>query len=186
MRRQIKAVTPNLQPGLSNRMYYRCMNKPIISLEAAHGHNLVIANAKGIPWKLPADSKHWRSLIVGHAIVVGDATFKEQGVMQDSYNVVISHDAGLAVDKGEVAPLVEEALSIAAAHESSEIFVVGGASVFAQTIAHADKLYLTIIDVDVPDGIKFFPEYKADFELINETSGHDNGLDFRFTIWQRK
>jgi len=161
------------------------MNKPLISLEAAHGHNRVIATTNGIPWKLPADSQHWRSLIAGHAIVVGDATFKEQGVMQDSYNVVISHDTNLVVGKGEVANSIDQALEIAKAHEQSEVFVVGGASVFSQTIAQADKLYLTLVDLDVPEGIKFFPEYEQDFHLVKDQPGSDNGINFRFTIWER-
>lgn len=161
------------------------MNKPIISLEAAHGHDRVIATADGVPWKLPADSKHWRTLIIGHAIIVGDTTYLEQGTMQESFNVVISHNQELDVPKGAVATSVEHALEIAREHEQSEIFVVGGASVFAQTIDQADKLYLTIIDTEVPEGIKFFPEYERDFHLVSEIPGSDNGLNFRFTIWER-
>jgi dihydrofolate reductase len=161
------------------------MTKPLISLEAAHAHERVIANHKGIPWKLPADQKHWRSLIDGHAIIVGDTTYKEQGTMEESFNVVISRQTDLQIPKGAVAASVEEAIKTASEHETEEIFVVGGASIFAQTIAQADRLYLTIIDLDVPDGIRFFPEYENDFHLIDDEPGQDNGLNFHFTVWER-
>lgn len=162
------------------------MNKPLISLEAAHAHNRVIATDHGIPWDLPADQKHWRNLIIGHAIIVGDTTYKEQGVMAESFNVVISHHGDLKIPHGQVATSVQAALEIAREHESSEIFVVGGASVFAQTIDLADRLYLTIIDLEVPDGSRYFPEYEANFRLIKSHDGQDNGLNFKFTVWERR
>lgn len=161
------------------------MNKPIISLEAAHGQNRVIATANGVPWKLPADSTHWRGLIVGHAIIVGETTYREQGTMEDSINIIIGRNITEAIPKGFAASSVEEALKIAGEHESQEIFVVGGASIFAQTIAQADKLYLTIVDVAVPEGIKYFPEYENNFHLVSDLAGRDNNLGYRFTVWQR-
>jgi len=105
--------------------------------------------------------------------------------MADSYNVVISRDATLAVQKGVVATSVEEAIKLATEHESEEIFVVGGASIFEQTIARADRLYLTIIDLEIDNPTRFFPEYEDDFHLIKEESGRDNDLNYRFTIWER-
>lgn len=159
--------------------------KPRISLEAAHAHNRVIANAHGIPWHLPTDQDHWRSLIAGHAIIVGDTTYKEQGTMEDSYNIVISRQTDLVVPKGTVASSVDEAIEIGRKHEAGEIFVVGGASIFAQTIFQADRLYLTIIDLEVPEATRTFPEYEKDFKLIDDQPGTDNGLNYRFTIWER-
>ena len=166
-------------------VYNKLMPKPTISLEAAHAHRRVIATSHGIPWDLPADRPHWRNLVAGHAIVVGDTTYKEQGTLEDSYNVVISHNPDLLVPKGIVASSIDEALRLASEHEATEVFVVGGASVFAQTIAQADRLYLTIIDLEVPDGSRFFPEYEHDFHIVKDEAGHDNGLDYRFTVWER-
>ena len=105
--------------------------------------------------------------------------------MADSYNVVISRNSSLAVPKGIVASSVDEAIKIACEHESEEVFVVGGASIFEQTIDKANRLYLTIIDLNVPDATRYFPEYEKDFHLISEGSGRDNNLNYRFTIWER-
>lgn len=166
-------------------VYNEAMNQPLISLVAAHAHKRVIATNHGIPWKLAADSAHWRGLIVGHAIIVGDTTYREQGTMADSTNIVIGHNITEAIPKGFAAASVEEALKIAGQHENKEVFVVGGASIFAQTITGADKLYLTLVDLDIADGSRFFPEYENDFHMISATPQNQDGLKFSFTLWER-
>lgn len=156
-----------------------------LSIVAAHAHDRVIGTAQGIPWHLPADQAHWRGLVAGHAIIVGDNTYKEQGTLEDSYNVVISRDTSLSIPKGTVATSVDEAIKLAGEHEPEEIFVVGGASIFEQTITLADRLYLTIIDLDIPLATKYFPEYLSDFSITANDPANDQGINFRFTVWER-
>lgn len=157
-----------------------------ISLEAALAHNRVIGAGGKIPWELPVDRKHWRSLVRGHALIVGQATYAQQGSLEDSINIVVTKNADLVVPEGLAATSIDQALELARQHETSEIFVVGGASIFEQTIAQADKLYLTLIDLEVPNGDRFFPEYEHDFEIIREEPGSDNGLNFKFVELARK
>lgn len=162
------------------------MPRPLISLEAALGRGRVIGAKGQVPWSLPDDSHHWRDLVKGHAIIVGAATYKAQGTLEDSYNVVVGHGVG-QVPKGQAVESIEEAIEVASQHEHDEIFVVGGASIFEQTIDQADKLYLTLIDVDVPDGDRFFPEYENDFEVVSETEPKtQNGLTYRYLELVRK
>ena len=67
-----------------------------------------------------------------------------------------------------------------------DIWVGGGASLFASTIDLADELYLTLIDHDF-NCTKFFPQYEKDFELLAQTKPQaENGITFRFTTWKRK
>ena len=161
-------------------------NSPIIVLEAALAHNRVIGAGGQVPWDLPVDRAHWRGLVKGHALIVGEATYEQQGSLEDSINIVVTGNAELAVKDGLAATSIDRAISLAREHESTEIFVVGGASIFEQTIALADKLYLTLIDLDVPNGDRFFPEYEDDFTVTSQKSGHDNGLDYRFVILKRR
>jgi len=66
-----------------------------------------------------------------------------------------------------------------------DIWVIGGANLFAGTINLADELYLTQLNGDF-NCTKFFPEYDKDFKLVSQTEPiTENGITFRFTIWKR-
>ncbi len=160
-------------------------HSPIISLEAALAHGRVIGAGGKVPWDLPADRAHWRGLVHGHAIIVGEATWRQEGSLKGSVNVVVTSKPELVVDGGFAATSIAAAVALAKQHETKEIFVVGGASIFEQTITLADKLYLTLIDLDVPTGDRFFPAYEEDFKATGEESGRDNGLDYRFVMLER-
>jgi dihydrofolate reductase len=69
---------------------------------------------------------------------------------------------------------------------TEDIWVGGGAALFANTLDLADELNLTLIDQDF-NCTKFFPGYEQDFELASESEPHEeNGIRFKFTVWKRK
>ena len=79
----------------------------------------------------------------------------------------------------------QEALRRAEEIEKEEIFVIGGAKIFAQFLPHADRLYLTIVqgtyDVDT-----YFPDYSAYTKLVEREEGEENGLRFRFETREKE
>lgn len=162
------------------------MNQPPISLVAALGHERAIGRNGQVPWHLPADQKHWRGLVRGHAVIMGSATYSGLGVLDNSTNIVVSSQ-NINVPGGLVAHSLEKAFDLARQHDNQEIFVIGGAGIFAETIGLADKLHLTYVDIDVPDADRFFPDYENDFRELSSTEPADeNGLTYRFVELERK
>lgn len=137
-----------------------------LSLIAAMARNRVIGRDNKLPWRLPADLKRFRALTTGHPIIMGRKTFDSLGrALPNRQNIVITRDANFHADTVSVVNSVPAA--IAAAGNVNEIFVIGGAHVYEQLLPLADRLYLTLIEADVP-GDAWFPDYGAEYWM--ETS----------------
>lgn len=128
-----------------------------LSLIAAIAENRVIGVRNTLPWHLPADLKYFRRLTVGHPIILGRRNYESIGrPLPERTNIVITRRTDYSAPGCRVVHTLEAAL--AAANGTSEIFIVGGAEVYAQTLAQADRLYLTFVHAVVP-GDTFFPEF---------------------------
>ncbi|MBI3899370.1 MAG: type 3 dihydrofolate reductase [Gammaproteobacteria bacterium] len=124
---------------------------------AAIAENRVIGVRNTLPWHLPADLKYFRRLTVGHPIILGRRNYESIGrPLPERTNIVITRRTDYSAPGCRVVHTLEAAL--AAANGTSEIFIVGGAEVYAQTLAQADRLYLTFVHAVVP-GDTFFPEF---------------------------
>lgn len=132
--------------------------KPRLSLIWAMGRNRVIGVDNRLPWRLPADLQRFRALTSGHTILMGRKTYESfPRPLPDRHHVIITTDRGYQAAAGcTVVHTLDEAL--AAAGNDPEVFVIGGASLYAQTLARADRLYVTLIDADF-EGDTRFPEF---------------------------
>jgi dihydrofolate reductase len=129
----------------------------IISLIAAMGKGRVIGSENRLPWRLPADMKHFRALTLGKPVLMGRKTFDSIGkALPDRLNIVVTQDRGFRAAGVSVAHSIEEALAAGAGAE--EIMVIGGASFYAQLLPQAQRLYITEILHDFP-GDAFFPAW---------------------------
>jgi len=144
--------------------------QPRIALIWAMARNRVIGRHNTLPWRLPADMQHFRALTTGHPVLMGRKTFESLGrPLPNRTNIVISSDCGYAPHGCLVAHSLDEALALAAAHvppNDPEIFVIGGARLYAQMLPLADRLYMTRVEVDI-EGDAWFPE--IDLEAWRET-----------------
>jgi dihydrofolate reductase len=129
----------------------------IVSLIAAVAENGVIGRDGGLPWSLPADLRHFRTLTGGHHVVMGRRTHASIGrALPDRVNLVLTRrPEPLAAGCRAVADL-DRALRIAGDAGESEVFVIGGASVYEAALPHAQRVYLTRVAA-VVDGDVFFP-----------------------------
>ncbi|HUW97448.1 MAG TPA: dihydrofolate reductase [Acidiferrobacter sp.] len=159
-----------------------------LTLIVAVAHNGVIGQKNTLPWRLPDDLRRFRGLTLHHSVIMGRRTFESlPGPLVDRHCIVVSRDTGfLEKTEGvEVAPSIEEALGRA---RSDEIFVAGGASLYAQTLARADRLYLTEVQADIV-GDAFFPSYdQRDWrEVASEAHVADarHSYAFRFVTLER-
>jgi dihydrofolate reductase len=126
-----------------------------VALIAAIAANRVIGNRGTLPWRLPDDLARFKRLTMGHAVVMGNATWRSLGKpLPGRRNIVLTRDRAAVIPGCEVAHSLEEARELGG-HQ--ELFVIGGSAVYALFLPLAHMMYLTLIDADVP-GDTFFPE----------------------------
>jgi len=158
-----------------------------LSIIAAMSANRVIGSHNDLPWRLPADWKRFKSLTMGHHLIMGRKTFESIGQpLPGRTTVVITHQTGYAPEGVLVAHSVEQALQMAAGDD--EVFVAGGAQIYQQMFPRADRLYLTSIHEEF-EGDTDFPEFEeSDWQLISEEShepDEKNLYPYTFSIYER-
>ena len=119
-----------------------------VTIVAAVARNGVIGVDGGLPWHLPDDLRRFKELTLGHVLVMGRKTYESIGrPLPGRTTVVVTRSAEWDRGSGEVvvAPGVPEAIEAAAAIDD-EVFVVGGAQVYAAALPLADRLELTFVD----------------------------------------
>lgn len=129
-----------------------------VTLVAAVGRNQVIGRAGGLPWERTGDLAHFKTLTMGHVLVMGRRTYESIGrPLPGRTSVVVTRQPDWSAGDGVVVcPDVESALA-RAAQLDPEVFVIGGAEVFAATMPVADRLVLTHV-AQAPEGDTWFPE----------------------------
>jgi dihydrofolate reductase len=156
----------------------------MIRFMAAIDQKRGIADDHGIPWhgKLPTDIQYYHEKIKGFDTIMGYGMYIELSKpLVNPMNYVASQH-GTQLRDGFV--LVEDAHKFIEDFPK-DIWVLGGAGLFASTIDLADELYLTKIDADF-NCTKFFPAYEHDFTLVSQTPPQvENGLTFSFTVYKR-
>jgi dihydrofolate reductase len=157
-----------------------------VSLIAAIAANRVIGNRGALPWRLPDDLARFKRLTMGHAVIMGHATFASMGrPLSGRLNIVLTRDTGLQIPGCAMAHSAGEAL---AAAEGREAFIIGGAAVYAVFLPLADHMYLTLIDAEVP-GETLFPDVRwEEWRVMRETPGPqepDISLPHRFVDYER-
>ena len=126
-----------------------------ITLVAAMDKNHVIGQQNRLPWHLPADLYHFKSVTLGKSVVMGRRTFESIGSpLSCRRNIVITKQENLIIKGCELFHSLNEALSFLA--DESEIMVIGGGRLFKEVLPQADKMILTIIEYSF-DGDIYFP-----------------------------
>ncbi|MGO8860112.1 MAG: dihydrofolate reductase [Acidimicrobiales bacterium] len=154
----------------------------MIRLIAAIDSRRGIATDAGIPWNLPGDTAHFRDETARGVILMGRATYDEFAApLHGRDNFVLSSQSGpLRTGFRAVASLEQ----LDSAYPDDDIWVIGGATVYAETIAQADELVLTQVIGDF-NCTKFFPAYQPQFELkIRSDDLQEGGISYRFETWR--
>jgi len=159
----------------------------IISLIAAMSENRVIGRNNQLPWRLPADLKHFKALTIGKPIVMGRKTWESLGrPLPGRANIVITRNIGYQAEGCVVVHSVDQALEVATG--SDEVMVIGGANLYQQLLDRADRLYLTLVKAHV-EGDAWFPEFDSAMwhEVDRELHSCDdkNEFNYEFLILER-
>nr|AIA18352.1 Dihydrofolate reductase [uncultured bacterium] len=158
-----------------------------ISLIAAIGKNRELGRGNELVFKIPEDMKHFKETTMGHAVIMGRVTFESIGrALPNRTNIVVSRDSNYPVPEGVLkASSIEDAIEIAKQHETEEVFVIGGEQIYKLSLPFAERLYLTLVDSEVPDADAFFPEY-SDFKTkIYERKSSDENYVYNFLVLSR-
>jgi len=135
-----------------------------------------IGKAGKLPWRLSSDLKRFRELTMGHHMIVGRKTFESIGKpLPGRQMIVVTRNATFKADSCLVAGSVQAALALAQERGETEVFVIGGAEIYSQTLDAADRVYLTQVHAEV-DADTFFPELNRD-DWIEKENWHQPADD---------
>lgn len=142
-----------MEPGTRNG------DIPRLSIIVAMARNGVIGARGSIPWHLPDELKRFRNITMGHHIIMGRKTWESIGrPLSGRTSVVVTRQTGYRAPGAIVAHSLDNAIE--ACRDDEEIFVIGGAELYAQALPHANRIYLTVVDADV-EGDTCMPELDA-------------------------
>ncbi len=155
----------------------------MIRLIAAIDSRRGIATDSGIPWKLPGDTAYFHEKTATGVILMGRATYDEFAApLHERENFVLTTDSGPLRSGFRATGSLDQ---LVADHPDEDIWVIGGATVYAESIAAAEELLLTQVVGDF-HCTKFFPPYEAEFRLAGRADDRrDGGITYRFETWQR-
>lgn len=129
--------------------------RPLVSLVAVISTDGFISKGVGVPWDLPSDRAHYRAYTQGKWVLVGRRTYEEAiDWFGDRYPLVMAA-ASYQPRLGQRVGSVEQALALAEATHQRELAVIGGSSVFAAAMPHANKLIITHVDDTLGSGVPF-------------------------------
>ena len=162
------------------------MTKPIISIIVAHSKNMAVGKANSLVWHLPDDLKRFKRLTTGHPIIMGRKTYQSIGrPLPGRTNIVVTRDKNLEIPGCIVVHSAVEAIEKAKEFDRKEIFIIGGAEIYKETLPLADRLYVTKVDMNV-DGDAFFPEYSNIFtKKVSEELAEHEGLKYSYLILEK-
>lgn len=156
-----------------------------LTLVAAVADNGVIGADGDIPWRLPADFAHFKALTFGHVMVMGRATYESIGrPLPGRTTIVLTRDPDWTAEGVLVARDLDEALRLAEKIDDA-VFVVGGASVYAEALPRADAQVLTEVHLS-PEGDTRYPEFEPSDWVETQRESHLNAeVPFEFVWWER-
>lgn len=162
----------------------------IISLIVAMDKQRGIGIENRLPWRLSADLKRFRELTMGHHIIVGRKTFESIGKpLPGRQMVIVTRDTEFKADGCAVCHSLAAAIEFAGANGESEVFICGGAQIYQQSIALADRLYLTLVDAEI-EADAFFPEFDlqdwSERESVFHPADEKNQFPFTFKLLVRQ
>lgn len=158
-----------------------------IAIIAAVAQNNAIGLNNQLIWHLPADLQFFKKTTLNKTIIMGRKTFDSIGkALPKRTNIVISSNAQLQAPGCVVVHTLQEAIAKA---DAEEVFIVGGANIYAQSMQMADKLYITHVHHQF-EADTFFPEIDTQIWKVSSREDHfkddKHAYDFSFVIYERR
>ena len=158
-----------------------------VSIIVAVAENNVIGKDNALLWHISDDLKHFKQLTENHSVIMGRKTYFSLPCrpLKNRRNIIISNSLS-KIDGAEIAKSIEEAFEFC--KNEDEVFIIGGETIYKQTIDFADKIYFTHIYKSF-DGDTFFPEIDENIWQITEQSeiftDDKSGLRYEFVNFEK-
>jgi dihydrofolate reductase len=144
---------------------------------AAMSRHRVIGNGSRLPWHLPEDFQWFKKMTTGQIVVMGRKTFESIGRPLPNRETIVVSRGGFSHPGVRV---VRDWREIDPAAETREVFICGGAQIYAQALPRCAELYLTLVKREVAGDV-FFPPFEQDFEPVEQILDH---ADFTITRYR--
>lgn len=153
----------------------------------AMAKNRVIGADGKIPWHLPNELQLFKSVTMGHHIIMGRKTYESiNRLLPGRSTVIVTRQKDYAIPGAKIAHTLDEAAALCTG--DSEIFVIGGGELYRTAMPRADRIYLTVVDAE-PAGDTRMPEFDAAQWRMHSIKryGRDerHAHDYRFEIHDR-
>ncbi|MCK9183216.1 MAG: dihydrofolate reductase [Fibrobacteraceae bacterium] len=139
-----------------------------ISAIVAVSENNVIGKNGHLPWHLSQDLKRFKAITSGHHILLGRKNYEDIGrPLPNRVNLVLTRDVSFSAPGCTVCHSLKEAFKVAEDAGESELFIIGGAQIYASAMPFVKKLYLTRVQAET-DGEVLMPQIGGGWKLISE------------------
>jgi len=155
-----------------------------IILIAAMAKNRVIGRDNAIPWHIPGEQQRFKTLTMGHTLIMGRKTFESIGrPLPGRKTVIISRNPEFQAKGCLTATSLNEALALCP--ETETVFIAGGGEIYREALPLAESIYLTVLDREV-EGDILFPEF-APKQFRQLSAERIEGSDpYSFTVFSRR
>jgi len=163
--------------------------KPLISIIVAISEDYGIGKDNRLLWNIPGDLARFKKLTMGHCIVMGKKTWESlpKKPLPGRKNIVITDIPGETFEGSVTAYSVGDA--VGKCEGDSEIFIIGGGSIYRQFMPLADRLYITHVHKKAPADT-WFPEISHDeWEVVDNEHYNEQGEEmpaYSYTIYRRR
>jgi dihydrofolate reductase len=160
----------------------------MISAVVAMSEDRVIGKDNQLPWRLPADLRHFKSLTTGNPIVMGRKTYESIGKpLPNRTNIICTRNPEYSAPGCIVVTSALQAIH-SIAEDSSQIFIIGGAEIYQLFMPMIERIYLTIVH-HVFDGDAYFPELDSsrwnEISRSSHESDNENPYPYSFVLLEK-
>lgn len=164
----------------------------MISIIAVIGKNRELGKDNRLLWDIPEDMARFKRLTTGHPVIMGRRTYESIGrPLPGRMNIIVSRETDYHIKGAAVVDSLDMAFKVAEADKFSpdlrkdgtgEIFIIGGAKIYEQSLPYCGKLYLTVVDDETAADV-YFPSYEDRFNtVLSREDKESNGL--KYTFWE--
>lgn len=161
----------------------------IISLVVAVSTNNAIGKDNQLLWHLPKDMRFFKNITWAMPVIMGRKTFESLSgsALNGRLNIVITRQTDWKAENVAVVNSIDAAYALAFEQDYNEVYVIGGAEIYAQTLEKADIVYLTRVNTII-EADSFFPTLGEQWELFSEEpfeADAKHAFSFTFQVWKK-
>lgn len=155
----------------------------MISLIVAMTKNHVIGNQGKIPWRIVGEQRRFKELTTGNTVIMGKRSFEEIGIpLPNRKTIIISATMSYEAENCRTVATLEEAILLAG---ESDIYVSGGERLYKEALPRVERMYITLIDLEM-EGDTFFPEFKEEDFILTKEESFEGEIPYRYLTYERR